>query len=113
MSESNPQVMEGIDEDTPVWLTTPSEFAAKEVGRWVVIPRDPTDAMLRRGVCKQVTMEAAMAQHRTHMETALELNYPVATSSVEFHRLTLPKGYARKDGYFVYWRSKRGREGFF
>ncbi|MBI3878226.1 MAG: hypothetical protein HY300_20075 [Verrucomicrobia bacterium] len=93
----------------PVWLTTPEEYAAQEVGHWVVIPCDRTDAMLRRGVRKQVTKKAAMAQHRTHIETALELDFPIAVASIAFHGLALPKGYVRNGELYVNRRSQIGR----
>lgn len=91
-----------------VWLTTPEEFAAAEVGRWVIVPESMAGAMLGRGVRKQVTNKAAMAQHRTHIETALQLDFSVAVASIQFHALALPKGY-EEDGEFFVKRKTRAK----
>jgi len=85
----------------PVWLTTPEEFAAAEVGRWVTVPESTAAAMLGRGVRKQVTHKAAMAQHQTHIETALQLGFPIAVASIRFHGLALPEGYEQDGELFV------------
>ena len=71
----------------------------------MVIPRDRSDAWLAQGIRKQVTVAMAMAWHRTHIETAFELDFPVAVASVQFHKLPLPKGYVQ-DGD-VYIKPKR------
>ena len=85
----------------PVWLTTPEEFAAAEVGQWVTVPENMAAAMLGRGVRKQVTHQVAMAQHRTHIETALQLDFPVAVASIQFHGFELPEGYEQEGELFV------------
>ena len=85
----------------PVWLTTPDEFASQEVGQWVVIPCDRSDAWLAQGARKQVTTAMAMAWHRTHIETAFELDFPVAVASIQFHKLPLPKDYIREGDVFI------------
>ena len=88
---------------------TPDEYAAQEVGRLITLPHDRSDALLRRGVRYQITKEDALEEHRSFIETALELNYPVAAASIQFHGLPLPKGYVQEGGVFMNTKHKMGK----